>query len=58
MRIERVINRDNISRAQVVAIIENQMPQHEKEKLSNFVLINDEKELILPQILDIITQIS
>ncbi len=58
MRIERVINRDNISRAQVVAIIENQMPQHEKEKLSNFVIINDEKELLLPQILDIITQIS
>ena len=58
IRIERVINRDNISRAQVVAIIENQMPQHEKEKLSNFVIINDEKELLLTQILDIITQIS
>lgn len=58
MRIERVMNRDNISRAQVVARIEKQMPQHEKEKLSNFVIINDEKELLLPQIIDIITQIS
>ena len=57
IRIERVINRDNISREQVISRIEKQMPQHEKEKLSNFVIINDEKELLLPQIIKVITQI-
>jgi dephospho-CoA kinase len=57
-RIERVIKRDNISREQVMARIERQMSQHEKEKLSDFVIINDEKELLLPQIIKIITQIS
>ena len=57
-RIERVIKRDNILREQVVARIERQMSQHEKEKLSDFVIINDEQELLLPQIIKIMTQIS
>ena len=30
----------------------------EKERLSDFVIVNDDKELILPQIIKIITQIS
>jgi len=58
IRINRVINRDNISREQVVARMEKQMFQEEKEKLSNFIIINDEKELLLPQILNIIDQIN
>ena len=57
-RIERVIKRDNTSRAQVLRRIEIQMPQNEKEKLSDFVIINDEVELLLPQIIKIIDQIS
>ena len=57
-RIERVIKRDNILREQVVARITKQMSQNEKEKLSDFVIVNDEKELLLPQIIKIITQIS
>ena len=58
IRINRVINRDNISREQVLARMEKQMVQEEKEKLSNFIIINDEKELLLPQILNIIAQIN
>ena len=58
IRIERVVKRDNISREQVVSRMENQMSQHKKEELSNFVIINDEKELLLPQILKVITQID
>ncbi|MAO33208.1 MAG: dephospho-CoA kinase [Flavobacteriales bacterium] len=57
-RIERVIKRDNTSREQVLRRIEIQMPQNEKEKLSDFVIINDEVELLLPQIIKIIDQIS
>jgi len=57
-RIERVINRDNTSREQVLRRIEIQIPQNEKEKLSDFVIINDEVELLLPQIIKIIDQIS
>ena len=57
-RIERVIKRDNTSREQVLRRIEIQMLQNEKEKLSDFVIINDEVELLLPQIIKIIDQIS
>jgi len=57
-RIERVIKRDNTSREQVLVRIEKQMPQNEKEKLSDFIIVNDEVELLLPQIIKIINQIS
>ena len=57
-RIERVIKRDNTSREQVLLRIETQMPQNEKEKLSDFVIINDDVKLLLPQIIKIINQIS
>ena len=58
IRIERVIKRDNTSREQVLVRIEKQMPQNEKEKLSDFIIVNDEVELLLPQIIKIINQIS
>ena len=57
-RIERVINRDNTSREQVLRRIEIQIPQNEKEKLSDFVIINDGLELLLPKIINIINQIN
>ena len=57
-RIQRVMMRDNCSRDQVLNKMSQQMTQREKEKLSDFIIINDNKKLILPQILDIITKIS
>ena len=58
IRIKRVINRDNISRDQVLARIEMQISQNEKEELSDFVILNNGVELLLPQIIKIITQIG
>ena len=57
-RIERIRKRDNISRKQIIDRIKNQMPQIEKENLSDFVINNDGTQLILPQVLDIIYQIN
>ena len=57
-RIERVIKRDNISKKQVMDRMKMQMSQVEKEKLSDFVIINNGVELLLPQIIKIITQIN
>lgn len=34
------------------------MLQYEKMKLSDFIIINDNEELLMPQILRIITQIN
>lgn len=52
-RIQRVVNRDGISRQMVIDRMKNQLPDDERNKLANFVIKNDEKHLIIPQILDI-----
>ena len=41
LRIQRVMNRDGISRPMAMAWIEKQMPQEEKEAASKYVIIND-----------------
>ena len=54
MRIQRIIDRDGLTKEEVLSRIKNQMSQEKKEKLSDFIINNDEKELILPQILNIL----
>ena len=52
LRIERVVNRDpQRSREQIKAIIGQQMPQEEKVKRADFVVVNDETTLLIPQVL-------
>ena len=58
IRIQRVQQRDNDSINQVKSRIESQMKQSEKEKLSDYIIVNDGVELILPQVIKIISQIS
>ena len=58
VRIKRVINRDNTSREQIISRIDRQISQSKKEKLSDFLIINDGIELLLPQVINIINQIS
>lgn len=52
-RIERVMKRDNIPSELVRERIRNQMSDAEKIKLADFVISNNEDELILPQIIEI-----
>jgi len=58
LRIQRVQQRDNISINQVRSRIDSQMKQLEKEKLSDYIIVNDGVELILPQVIKILSQIS
>lgn len=52
MRIQRVLERDAHRKEQEVRnIIKNQMPERDKIKLANFVVTNDESELVIPQVL-------
>lgn len=51
MRIQRVMQRDGITQAEAESRNAKQMPQEEKEKLADFVIRNDNTELIIPQIL-------
>jgi len=51
IRIKRVVERNNVTEQDVKKIIDNQMRPEEKKKLSDYIIINDDKELLLPQII-------
>ncbi|MDX2430341.1 MAG: dephospho-CoA kinase [Bacteroides sp.] len=50
LRIQRVMDRDKVSRLDVEKRISRQMDEEEKKKLADRVIYNDEKNLLLPQI--------
>ncbi len=50
-RIQRVMERDHISRAEVTARISKQMQEPVKMSLCNFIIINDGIQMLIPQVL-------
>ena len=56
VRIQRVMNRDRISRSQVLALMSKQYPQQQVVALADFELINDGKADIEQQLNNIIEQ--
>ena len=53
LRIRRVMERDGISEAAVLARIQSQLSEEERLKKADFVVFNDENSLLLPQIVAI-----
>ena len=51
LRIQRTMHRDNITREEVILRMDKQMDETIKMKLCDFVIKNDEQEMLLPQIL-------
>ena len=51
LRIQRTMNRDGITREAVIARMDKQMDETIKMKLCDFVIKNDEQEMLLPQVL-------
>ncbi|MGH2648992.1 MAG: dephospho-CoA kinase [Ginsengibacter sp.] len=51
LRIKRTINRDNISAEQVQARMDKQMDEDEKLRLCDYVIVNDEQQMLIPQVL-------
>lgn len=51
IRIERVIQRDHSTRAEVKARIDKQMPEIEKMKKADYVIINDGEHSLVQQVL-------
>ena len=52
LRIKRVLNRDtHRTRKQIEEIIKNQMNESEKLNQADFVIVNDETQLVIPQVL-------
>ena len=58
LRIQRIQQRDQFSKEQIIKRINNQMSQRKKEERSDYIIYNDENQLVLPQILHIIKEIS
>lgn len=52
-RVERVINRNSLTREQVMERMRNQMDDETRTKLSDYVIHNAENDMIIPQILKI-----
>jgi dephospho-CoA kinase len=53
LRIERVMNRDKISENEVQNRMKNQYSQEKKAELADYIIINDGKALIIPQVYNI-----
>ena len=51
IRFKRVMERDNLSEDFVKKISKNQMDEKEKVKLSGFEIVNDDTQLLIPQVL-------
>lgn len=53
LRIKRVMKRDGITEAEILKRIAGQMNDDEKMKLCDFIIYNNEKDLVIPQILEL-----
>ena len=51
IRIKRVMNRDNLTKEMVLIRMKNQWPEYQKCKIADFVLLNENQNLLIPQIL-------
>jgi len=53
LRIRRVMKRDGVEEEAVRARIQNQMDEQERIKLADTVIVNDDRTLVIPQVLDL-----
>lgn len=53
LRIKRVSSRDGAGEAEIMARINAQMPEEEKLKLADYVIINDEKHSLIEQVMSL-----
>ena len=51
IKIQRIIQRDHITESEVRLRMNKQLPDEEKEKLADFILYNNEEQLLVTQIL-------
>lgn len=58
LRIDRVMERDASTYDQVLARIKSQMDDEEKKQLAHYVVYNDEQTPIIPQLVDLLTELN
>jgi dephospho-CoA kinase len=57
LRIHRTMQRDNITRDEVLARMRKQIKQLIKMRLCDFVIINDEQKAVIPQVMELDTEL-
>lgn len=57
LRIKRVMDRSNMTRDEVLARMSRQVDDNIKMRLCDFVIVNDEQQMVLPQVLSIHQQL-
>ncbi len=50
-RIKRVIKRDNLSQTEIESRNARQLDEEKKRKLADFLILNDDSQLVIPQVL-------
>ena len=53
LRLQRAMLRDHLSKEAVEARMEKQMDETKKMNLCNFIITNDEKQLLIPQVVEL-----
>ncbi|MEP7164141.1 MAG: dephospho-CoA kinase [Ferruginibacter sp.] len=53
LRLQRAMLRDKLSKAEVESRMERQMDETKKMNLCNFIITNDEEQLLIPQVLEL-----
>lgn len=53
IKIQRVMDRDGVTKEQVLSRMKNQMPDSEKIKLADSIIFNDNQTLLIPQVLEL-----
>ena len=53
LRLQRAMQRDNISRDEAMARIHRQINEEIKMRLCDFVIVNDEQQMVIPQVLEL-----
>lgn len=51
LRLQRAMDRDGLSREEVTSRMDHQLDEHIKMRLCDFVILNNEQELVIPQVL-------
>ncbi|HEY8688749.1 MAG TPA: dephospho-CoA kinase [Chitinophagaceae bacterium] len=53
LRLQRTMKRDNISNEEAMARIEKQINEEKKMSLCDFVIVNDEQQMVIPQVMEL-----
>ena len=57
LRLKRIIERDKVAEESIIERMKNQMSDDEKNKLAEFVIINDGESFLIPQVMEIHEQL-